>query len=174
MRASSSANIISASPTAPRPNLLIAQVAARTRTIVIRLGVMGVVLPYHQPWKVVEEIGMLDHLTQGRLEIGTAAGIPQEMAQVGLSVAEARERNDEAIEIMDAALAQPVISHHGKYWRFTDLRLVPRPLQRPHPPHLGHRHQRGFRTQGRAARRQDLTGFHPTRARQKHLRRLSR
>ena len=62
----------------PCPNLLIAQVAGRTRTI--RLGVMGLVLPYHHPWKVVEEIGMLDHLTQGRLEIGTAAGIPQEIA----------------------------------------------------------------------------------------------
>jgi alkanesulfonate monooxygenase SsuD/methylene tetrahydromethanopterin reductase-like flavin-dependent oxidoreductase (luciferase family) len=116
----------------PAPNLLIAQVAARTRKI--RLGVMGLVLPYHQPWKVVEEIGMLDHLTQGRLDIGTAAGIPQEMAQVGLSVAEARERNDEAIEILDAALAEPVISHRGKYWQFKDLRLTPRPLQRPHPP----------------------------------------
>ena len=79
---------------------------------------MGLVLPYHQPWKVVEEIGMLDHLTQGRLEIGTAAGIPQEMAQVGMSVAEARERNDEAIEILDKALAEPVTSHHGKYWQF--------------------------------------------------------
>ncbi len=144
----------------PCPNLLIAQVAARTRTI--RLGVMGVVLPYHQPWKVVEEIGMLDHLTQGRLEIGTAAGIPQEMAQVGLSVAEARERNDEAIEIMDAALAAPVISHHGKYWRFTNLRLVPRPLQRPHPPIwvtvISEDSAR------KAARRgaKICTGFHPT------------
>jgi alkanesulfonate monooxygenase SsuD/methylene tetrahydromethanopterin reductase-like flavin-dependent oxidoreductase (luciferase family) len=144
----------------PCPNLLIAQVAARTRTI--RLGVMGVVLPYHQPWKVVEEIGMLDHLTQGRLEIGTAAGIPQEMAQVGLSVAEARERNDEAIEIMDAALAAPVISHHGKYWSFIDLRLVPRPLQRPHPPIwvtvISEDSAR------KAARRgaKICTGFHPT------------
>jgi alkanesulfonate monooxygenase SsuD/methylene tetrahydromethanopterin reductase-like flavin-dependent oxidoreductase (luciferase family) len=116
----------------PCPNLLIAQMGLRTKTI--RLGVMGLVLPYHQPWKVVEEIGMLDHLTQGRLEIGTAAGIPQEMAQVGMSVAEARARNDEAIQILDKALAEPVISHSGKYWRFTDLRLVPRPLQRPFPP----------------------------------------
>jgi alkanesulfonate monooxygenase SsuD/methylene tetrahydromethanopterin reductase-like flavin-dependent oxidoreductase (luciferase family) len=144
----------------PSPNLLIAQVALRTRTI--RLGVMGLVLPYHQPWKVVEEIGMLDHLTQGRLEIGTAAGIPQEMAQVGLSVAEARERNDEAIEIMDAALSQPVISHHGKYWRFTDLRMVPRPLQRPYPPKwvtvISEDSAR------KAARRgaKICTGFHPT------------
>ncbi len=144
----------------PCPNLLIAQVALRTQTI--RLGVMGVVLPYHQPWKVVEEIGMLDHLTQGRLEIGTAAGIPQEMAQVGLSVAEARERNDEAIEILDAALAQPVISHHGKYWRFTDLRMVPRPLQRPHPPIWVTVISEEFAR--KAARRgaKICTGFHPT------------
>jgi alkanesulfonate monooxygenase SsuD/methylene tetrahydromethanopterin reductase-like flavin-dependent oxidoreductase (luciferase family) len=144
----------------PCPNLLIAQVALKTRTI--RLGVMGLVLPYHQPWKVVEELGMLDHLTQGRLEIGTAAGIPQEMAQVGLSVAEARERNDEAIEIMDAALARPLVSHQGKYWRFSDLRLVPRPLQRPHPPIwvtvISEDSAR------KAARRgaKICTGFHPT------------
>jgi Luciferase-like monooxygenase len=116
----------------PAPNLLIAQIALKTRTI--RLGVMGLVLPYHQPWKIVEEIGMLDHLTQGRLEIGTAAGIPQEMARVGMSVEEARERNDEASDILDAFLAGPVVTHHGKYWHFDELRLVPRPIQRPAPP----------------------------------------
>ena len=47
---------------------------------------MGMVLPYHQPWRIVEEIGMLDHLTNGRLEIGTSAGIPDEMEKVGLGV----------------------------------------------------------------------------------------
>lgn len=67
----------------PAPNLLIASVALRTKSI--RLGVMGMVPPYHSPWQLVEEIGMLDHLTGGRLEIGTAAGIPQEMAQAGLA-----------------------------------------------------------------------------------------
>jgi alkanesulfonate monooxygenase SsuD/methylene tetrahydromethanopterin reductase-like flavin-dependent oxidoreductase (luciferase family) len=56
------------------------------------------------------------------------------MAHVGLSVAEARERNDEAMAILDAALTRPVFSHHGKYWKFEDLRLVPRPLQQPTPP----------------------------------------
>jgi alkanesulfonate monooxygenase SsuD/methylene tetrahydromethanopterin reductase-like flavin-dependent oxidoreductase (luciferase family) len=116
----------------PSPNLLIAAIAHRTRTL--RLGVMGMVVPYHQPWRIVEEIGMLDLLTGGRLEIGTSAGIPQEMAHVGLSVAEARARFDEAMAIMDAALTQPVFSHHGTYWNFDDLRLVPRPVQQPAPP----------------------------------------
>ena len=90
--------------------------------------------PYHSPWQLVEEIGMLDHLTGGRLEIGTAAGIPQEMAQVGLGVDEARARYDEAVEIIDKALLEPVISHHGKFWNFDNLRLTPRPLQQPAPP----------------------------------------
>jgi len=143
----------------PSPNLLIAQMALKTKTI--RLGVMGMVLPYHHPWKIVEEIGMLDHLTQGRLEIGTAAGIPQEMASVGMSVAEARERNDEALDILDAALVEPVISHHGKYWNFDELRLVPRPLQQPSPPKwvtvISEESAR------KAARRgaKICTGFHP-------------
>ena len=77
---------------------------------------------------------MLDHLTQGRLEIGTAAGIPQEMARDGMSVEEACDRNDEAGDILDAFLAGPVVTHHGKYWHFDELRLVPRPIQRPAPP----------------------------------------
>ena len=77
---------------------------------------------------------MLDHLTDGRLEIGTAVGIPQEMAQVGISMQEARERNDEAIAILDAALANEVISFAGKYYKFSNLRLLPRPLQMPSPP----------------------------------------
>ena len=116
----------------PAPHLLIANVALRTNRL--RLGVMGVVPAYHTPWQLAEEIGMLDHLTCGRLEIGTAAGIPQEMAQVGLGVDEARERYDESVEILDKALAEPVISHHGRYWNFENLRITPRPVQQPWPP----------------------------------------
>ncbi len=116
----------------PAPNLLIANVA--TRTTKLRLGTLGMVAPYHAPWQLIEEIGMLDHLTGGRLEIGTAAGIPNELEKVGLGPDEARARNDEVLEILDAALKSPVISHHGKYWNFDNLRLTPRPLQQPSPP----------------------------------------
>jgi alkanesulfonate monooxygenase SsuD/methylene tetrahydromethanopterin reductase-like flavin-dependent oxidoreductase (luciferase family) len=109
------------------PNLLIAAMASRTRTL--RLGVMGVVLPYYHPARVVEEIGMLDHLTGGRLEIGTAIGIPQELARLGMSMAEARERNDEIVAILDAALGRTAVSYEGKYFSFNDLRLLPPMLQ---------------------------------------------
>jgi alkanesulfonate monooxygenase SsuD/methylene tetrahydromethanopterin reductase-like flavin-dependent oxidoreductase (luciferase family) len=114
------------------PNLLIAAIASRTKKL--RLGVMGIVLPYYHPARVVEEIGMLDHLTGGRLEIGTAIGVPQELARFDMTMAEARERNEEIVAVIDAALANRVVSHRGKYFSFSDLRLLPRPLQQPSPP----------------------------------------
>jgi len=72
----------------PSPNLLIAAVAQRTKHL--RLGVMGVVTPFYAPTRIAEEIGMLDHLSGGRLEIGTAVGIPQELARVNMPMTEAR------------------------------------------------------------------------------------
>lgn len=116
----------------PSPNLLIAAVAGRTKTL--RLGVMGVVVPYYTPWRIYEEIAMLDHLTNGRLEIGTAVGIPQELAHVSMSMEEARARNDEAIQILDALLSKEVVSFNGKFSKFENLRPLPRPRQQPSPP----------------------------------------
>ena len=91
----------------PSPNLLIAAIARSTRRL--RLGTMGVVLPLYQPWRVLEQIGMLDHLTGGRLEIGCASGVPQELIQTGIGPEENRERFNESLEILDAWLAAPVI-----------------------------------------------------------------
>jgi alkanesulfonate monooxygenase SsuD/methylene tetrahydromethanopterin reductase-like flavin-dependent oxidoreductase (luciferase family) len=116
----------------PSPHLLIAAIAQRTKKL--RLGVMGVVLPYYHPARVVEEIGMLDHLTGGRLEIGTAIGVPQELARFNMTMAEARERNEEIVAVLDAALCNRIVSHRGKYFSFSDLRILPRPLQQPSPP----------------------------------------
>jgi alkanesulfonate monooxygenase SsuD/methylene tetrahydromethanopterin reductase-like flavin-dependent oxidoreductase (luciferase family) len=114
------------------PNLLIAALSSRTKRL--RLGVMGLVLPYYHPARVVEEIGMLDHLTGGRLEIGTAIGVPQELARFNITMAEARERNEEIVAVLDATLANRVVSHQGKHFAFSNLRLLPRPLQQPSPP----------------------------------------
>jgi alkanesulfonate monooxygenase SsuD/methylene tetrahydromethanopterin reductase-like flavin-dependent oxidoreductase (luciferase family) len=116
----------------PSPNLLIAAIARATTQM--RLGTMGMVLPLYQPWRVLAEIGMLDHLTGGRLEIGCASGVPQELIQTGVAPEENRDRFNETLNILDAWLAAPVISHHGRYYNFDNLRVVPRPLQQPSPP----------------------------------------
>ena len=116
----------------PSPNLLIAATAARTTRI--RLGVMALVVPYYTPARIIEEIGMLDHISGGRLEIGTGIGVPQELARLNISMDEARALSVEAVEILDAALATGVVSYQGKYFNYDKLRLLPRPIQVPHPP----------------------------------------
>jgi alkanesulfonate monooxygenase SsuD/methylene tetrahydromethanopterin reductase-like flavin-dependent oxidoreductase (luciferase family) len=111
----------------PSPNLLIPMIAQRTKTL--RLGVMGMVVPYHNAWRIAEEAGMLDVITNGRFEYGTSAGIPSEFQKIGLEPTEARSRYEEALQIIDAAVKSPVISHKGKYWNFDDLPIIPRPIQ---------------------------------------------
>jgi alkanesulfonate monooxygenase SsuD/methylene tetrahydromethanopterin reductase-like flavin-dependent oxidoreductase (luciferase family) len=95
---------------------------------------MGIVLPFHEPWRVIEELTMLDHLTNGRLEIGFAAGVPQELQRIGLGMEEARERFNEALEILDAALVNPVVNHSGKYWKLENLSLMPGVFLQSAPP----------------------------------------
>jgi alkanesulfonate monooxygenase SsuD/methylene tetrahydromethanopterin reductase-like flavin-dependent oxidoreductase (luciferase family) len=116
----------------PSPNLLIAAISRHTTRL--RLGTMGMVVPFYEPWRIVEELMMLDHLTNGRLEIGFAAGVPQELARIGLGMQESRERFNEALEILDAALVNPVINHSGKYWKLENLTLMPNVFRQPSPP----------------------------------------
>jgi len=113
------------------PNLLIAATAARTKSI--RLGVMGVVVPYYTAARVVEEMGLLDQLSGGRLEIGTAVGVPQELEKVGLSIQQAREVYNEAIDILDSTLETGIANYDGKHFKYENLRLLPRMAQ-ANPP----------------------------------------
>lgn len=116
----------------PSPNLLIPLIASKTKKL--RIGVMGMVLPYHTPWRIMEEIGMLDALTEGRLEVGTSAGIPAEFGRIGMETKEARARYDEALQIIDAYMKEPVVTFKGNYWNIENLPLAPRPVQEPAPP----------------------------------------
>lgn len=116
----------------PSPNLLIAAISRHTSRL--RLGTMGMVVPFYTPWRIIEELAMLDHLTNGRLEIGFAAGVPQELMRIGIGMEEARERFNEALEILDAALENRVINHSGKYWKFENLSLMPNLFSQVSPP----------------------------------------
>lgn len=77
---------------------------------------------------------MLDHLTDGRLEIGVVSGIPPELAVVGITGDVAAGRHAEILDVLDAALQSPIVSHHGVHWNFDELQILPRCLQQPFPP----------------------------------------
>ena len=111
----------------PSPNLVIANLAARTTTL--RLGVLGTVSAYATPWRVAEEFAMLDHLTGGRLEMGVVSGIPPELAVVGISREHAAEVHAETLEVLLSAITKPLVSHQGEHFSFEEVRLTPTFLQ---------------------------------------------
>ena len=113
---------------------VLAYLAARTRKI--RLGTAVVVLPWHNPVLIAEQVATLDLLTGGRVDFGVGKGYRKaEVDGFCIPVAEATERFDEAMEIIRKAwTADGRFSHHGKRWHYENVLVEPEPLQRPHPP----------------------------------------
>jgi len=113
---------------------VLAYLAARTRKI--RLGTAVVVLPWHNPVLIAEQVATLDLLTGGRVDFGVGKGYRRaEFDGFCIPIAEATERFDEAMEIIRKAwTAGGRFSHHGKRWHYENILVEPEPLQRPHPP----------------------------------------
>jgi alkanesulfonate monooxygenase SsuD/methylene tetrahydromethanopterin reductase-like flavin-dependent oxidoreductase (luciferase family) len=108
----------------PTPNLCVAALAQRTRRM--RLGVMGNVLPFHQPWRLAEELGTLDYLTGGRLEIGMSSGVPPEFTFVNIDQQDARPIYEEVMEFLERASTDRLVSLKGKHFDFDEVPILPR------------------------------------------------
>ena len=117
------------------PNPIVFLTAVSQRTERVRL-VTGAVLPaFNHPLKLAGELGMLDALSHGRLEIGVArAFLPHEFARFGVSMDESRARFEEGIEALQRLLSEEQVSLEGPYHRFPPTTSLPRPVQQPRPP----------------------------------------
>lgn len=118
----------------PNPVVFLSAASQRTRTI--RL-ITGAVLPvFNNPLKLAGELGMLDAISNGRLEIGFArAFLPHEFSAFGISMDESRARFEEGMEAVDILLTQENASFHGKFTSFDAITSLPRPVQKPRPPY---------------------------------------
>lgn len=117
---------------APSPSIFLAAAARETRRL--RLGTLLYLLPLHNPVRLIEELCMLDHLSNGRLDIGVGTGVsPFEFKALGSDYETAREQYEEAFDILYQGLTQDRLDHHGPRHDIK-LTMVMRPLQRPLPP----------------------------------------
>ena len=117
------------------PNPIVFLSAASQRSKKARM-ITGAVLPiFNNPLKLAGEIGMLDGLSGGRLEVGFArAFLPYEFAHFKISPNESRERFAEGMEQVRLLLEGENVSHAGKFHSFKDVTSLPRPTQKPRPP----------------------------------------
>src|SRR5262245_43074276 len=114
------------------PLALFSAAAQRTRRLRFRVALHT--LPLCNPMRLAGEIAAADILTGGRLEAGLGRGHAWLFERSGVDLAESRGRFDEAVEILIRAWTEDQFNYQGKYYRFRDLAVVPKPLQKPHPP----------------------------------------
>ena len=115
------------------PLLVASWIVARTKRL--RVGTAVQLLPLNHPLRVAGEVTTLDHLSQGRFDFGIGrSGSPRAYDALGVPYAESQERFFEALEIMLEAWKGERFSYEGKFYRFTDAAVAPRPYRPPHPP----------------------------------------
>ena len=116
---------------APSPAVFLAAAAQATERI--RLAPTTFIVPLYDPLRLVQEIGMLDQLSGGRLEIGVGKGSsPHEAAMYGLTPAQAAARFEELMPAILEALETGVFLRPGPDQEPVALHVPVR--QRPHPP----------------------------------------
>jgi alkanesulfonate monooxygenase SsuD/methylene tetrahydromethanopterin reductase-like flavin-dependent oxidoreductase (luciferase family) len=114
---------------------LIVATAIAAKTTRIRVGTAVLVLPLGHPVRMAEEVATLDHISQGRLNLGVGrSGFPWAYEGYDIPYDESRERFREFFEVMRLAWTHERFSYEGKYYTFQDVCLIPKPYQKPHPP----------------------------------------
>lgn len=125
-------------PTAHMPLLdgvhALSHVAAVTNEI--RLGIAVVVMSRRNPALLAREIATVDRLSGGRVTLGVGLGAPEteRVASLGFAVDRRVRRLVEGVGVMRALWAQEEASFDGELYRFSGVRVEPKPLQRPGVP----------------------------------------
>ena len=109
--------------------------AASQQTKNIRLGHGVFQLTTNHPIRVAEQVANLDLLSNGRVELGTGEGAgPAELHPFGARVREKRDMYEEGLRAMLPCFTSEDYGFEGKYWQWPNRNVLPKPLQKPHPP----------------------------------------
>ena len=117
------------------PDLMVIASWVAARTSRVRIGTAIVVLPFHNPLRLAEQVATVDLMSGGRLDLGVGRGYQaSEYDAFGVSMDESKARFAECMDVLLKAWTQETFSHDGDFYSFHDVTLLPKPLQQPHPP----------------------------------------
>jgi alkanesulfonate monooxygenase SsuD/methylene tetrahydromethanopterin reductase-like flavin-dependent oxidoreductase (luciferase family) len=117
------------------PEVFLAAVSQRTKNIRIGHGVALLPGPFNHPIRVAERAAALDILSNGRLDLGTGRSITeQELGGFGIDPADSRPMWEEAIQMIPKMWQTEEFSWEGDYYVVPPRNVIPKPIQKPHPP----------------------------------------
>ena len=112
----------------------LAAAAVLTSRVDLIAGVL--LLPLRHPIPIAKALTNVDRLSNGRLIAGVGVGgeYPNEWLASGVPPEERGPRMDEALEVLTRVWTEDSVTHEGAYYPFQDVTLLPKPVQKPHPP----------------------------------------
>ena len=117
------------------PEVLLAFIAARTRRIRIGHAVALTAHRYNHPIRVAERVAMLDILSAGRVNWGSGKSASRtEQGAFEIDPAELDSQWREAIEMIPRMWRSDVFEWQGRHFQIPPTAILPKPVQRPHPP----------------------------------------
>jgi probable F420-dependent oxidoreductase len=117
------------------PFVMLSLLAAVTTKLRLQTGIL--VLPYRNPFITARAVATLDCFSGGRVTLGFGAGyLKAEYKALGVDFDRRNEIMDEYIGALKAAWTQDEFAFDGTGYQALGNRILPRPLQRPHPPLL--------------------------------------
>ena len=118
------------------PEVFLAAASQRTRNIRLGHGIIQTAPGYNHPVRTAERVATLDLVSGGRVEFGSGeSGSDTEMGGFGIDMLTKREQWLEGLEVALRCMTEtPFTGHEGTYCTVPPRNVVPKPLQRPHPP----------------------------------------
>ncbi|MDQ3094491.1 MAG: LLM class flavin-dependent oxidoreductase [Actinomycetota bacterium] len=118
------------------PDLFLAAASQRTQRIRLGHGIVHALPAINHPARVAERVATLDVLSGGRVEFGTGEGsAAAELDAFGVDPADKRAMWEEGVRVALRCMTEtPFTGHVGDHVRMPPRNVVPKPLQRPHPP----------------------------------------
>lgn len=120
------------------PEVLYGAIAARTENIRIGYGVRLMPAPYNHPVRTAESVAVLDLISNGRVDFGTGRSATRiELEGFGIDPKDTRAMWQEAIGHVVGCWTNDEYEFAGKTWQMPKRRVLPKPIQDPHPPIFG-------------------------------------
>ena len=117
------------------PEVFLAAASQRTRNIRLGHGIVLAPPGYNHPARIAERIATLDLVSQGRIDFGTGeSSSAMELDGFGVNREEKKAMWEESLRCMVGMFRDEPWEFHGKYVDFPKRNVIPKPVQKPHPP----------------------------------------
>ena len=115
------------------PDITLAAISQRTSQM--RLGIAVVLAPLHHPLNIASRMATLDVVSNGRVDLGIGrSGYPYQMQPYGSDLKDVSGMVEEYLKVIPGAWTEEEFSFEGQYYHIPPREVVPKPIQKPHPP----------------------------------------